>query len=368
MKRIRPVLFVLYCLAAGVVFESCSMFMTRPESVPTGIIDADDPAIRYSGRFDFSNPKNVVFDWPGVSITASFKGSSVAVRLKDRTNEYAVIIDNHAPRILTPDSSGISRIATGLTDSLIHTITIRKRTESLVGKGEFMGFIVDRGRILLPLPPPSERRIEFIGNSITSGYGDEGDSTGHFDPKTENATMAYAAITARALQADYHLVSYSGRGMVRNYGDSSMVSREPMPALYERICFADSVKKWDFSSWIPQAVVINLGTNDFSTRPHPDSTTFTGAYIRFVNRVRALYPGVTIFCVCGPMIAEPCTGYVRAVVESLTKKRDNDIFYVEIKPSELGPADWGADHHPNITGMSIMAGRLAPVIRLYMNW
>jgi hypothetical protein len=350
-------------------FTGCSS-LSSVVGEQTGTIDADNPNIQYVGRFNFSNPKSVVYDWAGVYICAKFEGTSCSVLLNDLNNEYAVTIDQRAPRLLKINTSGITKVVSGLDDSLPHTIMIQKRTESLVGKGEFNGFILDKGKILLTPDKRPQRRIEFIGNSITSGYGVEGeDSVCHFSPETENSCMSYASISSRALNADYHLISYSGRGVVRNYGDLNKTSIDPMPALYDRICFYDSISKWNFTKWIPQAVVINLGTNDFSTHPYPDKNVFQDAYLKLMNRVRSLYPGVTIFCICGPMIAEPCTQFIREVVELDQKnKRDKDAFFIEIKPSKLNNSDWGCDHHPNITGMSKMADIIVSVIRLRMNW
>jgi lysophospholipase L1-like esterase len=362
------------CIIVSIIilffFSACSSFFTRNEADQSGIIDSDNPSIQYIGRFDFSHPKKVVYDWPGVYICAKFEGTSCSLRLNDTTNEYAIIIDNRAPRLLTTDTSKLYRVAAGLPDSLPHTITVRKRTEAVIGKGEFMGFVLDRGKKLLPPEKRPDRRIEFIGNSITCGYGVEGDSANcHFSAKTENANMSYAAITARALNADYFLVAYSGRGVVRNYGDSCTTSRDPMPSLYDRTCYFDSTLIWDFTRWVPQAVVINLGTNDFSTQPYPDKTVFQNAYTHLIQRVRSLYPGVTMFCLSGPMIGEPCTGYVKEVVEQQQKvRRDKDIFFIEIPENRLSDTDWGCDHHPNIMGMSRMVDVIVPAIKLRMNW
>jgi lysophospholipase L1-like esterase len=351
-------------------FNACSSFFACHDVHQSGIIDSDDPYFQYIGRFDFSHPKKVVFDWPGVSICAKFEGTSCSLRLNDTTNEYAIIIDNRAPRLLTTDTSRLYQVAAGLPDSIPHTITVRKRTEAVIGKGEFMGFVLDRGKKLLPPDKRPDRRIEFIGNSITCGYGVEGDNSDcHFSAETENATMSFAATSARALNADYFLIAYSGRGVVRNYGDSCTTSRDPMPSLYDRTCYCDSTPTWDFSRWMPQAVVINLGTNDFSTKPYPDKTVFQDAYIRLIQRVRSQYPGVTMFCLSGPMIGEPCTGYIKEVVKQQQKGiRNKDVFFVEIPQSYLSDTDWGCDHHPNITGMSKMVDVIVPIIKLWMNW
>jgi lysophospholipase L1-like esterase len=359
-------------LVAIVQLSSCSFFVTKPEAVSTGIIDADNEDIQYVGRFDFTDPKKVVFDWAGVYICAKFTGTSCSIRLADSTDEYAIIIDEHAPRLLTIDTSKVYKIASGLSGSIPHTIIIQKRTEPLVGAGIFMGFVLDKGATLLPPAERPGRRIEFIGNSITSGYGVLGDSSNcRFSPQTEDAPMAYAAMTARELHADYHLVSYSGRGVVRNYGDRNKTSINPMPALYDRTCYFDSTTtKWDFKKWVPQVVVINLGTNDFSTQPYPDSAVFVSAYLALIDTVRSLYSGVTIFCVSGPMIGEPCTHYVREVVMDQQRRegRDKDVFFVEIPRSIMSDSDWGCEIHPNIYGADKMADIVVRMIRLRMNW
>jgi hypothetical protein len=354
-----------------VILSSCSSVVTKNETISSGIIDADDPYIQYIGRFDFTNPKQPVYDWAGVRMCAKFEGTSCSVRLNDNVNEYAVIIDNYAPKLLHPDTAKVYKVASGLADSVPHTIILQKRTESLVGKGEFLGFVLDKGRMLVKPDKRPDRRIEFIGNSITSAYGIEGDSvTCHFSPETENANMSYAAITSRALNADYSLVSYSGRGVVRNYGDSLKESVDPMPALYDRTCFWNPTLKWDFTKWVPQAVVINLGTNDFTTMPYPDKDVFQNAYRKLIERVRAQYPNVMMFCVCGPMAVGPTLSYIKEVVAGQQKlrSRDKDVFLVEVDRSNLKDSDWGCDYHPNITGANKIADILISAIRLRMNW
>jgi lysophospholipase L1-like esterase len=376
IKKLKPQTAAIICLTGMMCFNGCTSFFLQHNRETTGIIDADDPNIQYIGRVNSSNPKKVLFDWPGVYICATFEGTSCSIRLKNHKlenyqNEYAVTIDQRAPRLLTTtDTSTIYQVATGLPDSIPHTIMIQKRTEALAGSGEFQGFIIDKGKKLLPALQRPKRRIEFIGNSITCGYGVEGETSDcHFSAETENACFSYAAITARALQADYALVAYSGRGVVRNYGDPNKTSSNTMPVLYERTCFSDSMSKWNFAQWVPQAVVVNLGTNDYSTKPFPDSLVFQNAYARLLHRVRSLYPGVTMFCICGPMIGDPCATYIKEVVSREQKMgREKDVFFIEIKKSALADTDWGCDNHPNVLGMNKIADILISTMRLRMNW
>ena len=360
-------------LLSGSILLSYSCFTNDSTSLQSeessGIIDADNANIQYVGRFNQSDPKRVVFDWSGVYIRAKFEGTGCSIRLNDGNNLYAVTIDDQAPFVLETDTSTVYPAAAGLTDT-VHTILIEKRTEAFIGKGEFMGFILDEGKNLNAPNSPPDRRIEFIGNSITCGYGVEGESASSpFKPETENATLSYAALVARALGADYTMVAYSGRGVVRNYGDPNKTSPDPMPALYDRTCCSDSLLIWDFSSWIPQVVVINLGTNDFSTEPHPDKTVFQEAYMDLISRIQSNYPEVTIFCVCGPMIGEPCAGYIQEVADQCRQNNTNKkVYYIGVSTSILTMSDRGSDWHPNVQGQQKTADVVLPVIQDIMSW
>ena len=364
-------LILILVLGIALLSYSCSDKNSNPlqPSVSTGIIDADDPNIQYVGRFGRSNLKKAVFDWPGVYIHATFKGTRCSIRLNDGKNLYAVTIDDQEPQVLQTDTSAVYSVATGLYDTL-HTILIEKRTEASIGKGEFLGFILDEERNLVTPNSVRGRRIEFIGNSITCGYGVEGENASSpFTPETESATLSYAALIGRALSADYAMIAYSGKGVVRNYGDPNKTSPEPMPSLYDRTCCFDSTLVWDFTNWIPQVVVINLGTNDFSTQPYPDKSVFQEAYTQLINRVQSQYSEVTIFCVCGPMIGEPCASYIEEVVNGCQQNNDNkEVYYIAISTSLLTYEDRGSDWHPNIQGQQKIADVMLPIIQDTMQW
>ena len=106
---------------------------------------------------------------------------------------------------------------------------MQKRTEGEQGRTTIHAFLLDRGRRLLPAAPAPGRHIEFIGNSLTCGYGTEGLSKDEpFKPQTENCNKAYACIIARYFGADYTLIAHSGRGAARNYGDKNATSQNTM--------------------------------------------------------------------------------------------------------------------------------------------
>jgi len=327
-------------------------------------IDADDPNIYYTGRIDYSNPKAVKFAWPGVSIKAKFEGKKCIVLLNNYDNSenyYNLFVDGQL-KVIKPQKKDTGYTISSLTDGP-HTIELFKRTEGFVGNSEFRGFELEYGKKLLPIERLN-RKIEFIGNSITCGYGNEGSSGNcHFTPETENHYRAYAAITARNLKAEHHAIAFSGKGLYRNYDNTTI---ETMPDLYDRIFPFDSTIKWDFTKWVPDVVVINLGANDFA-HTNQDSTVWVTTYLNFIKTIRKQVPNAYIFCTNGPMASaeSPLRKYITAAVEVLRLNGETRIethFY----PPQTPP--YGCDYHPGIETHEKMAKELTALIKKKMNW
>jgi hypothetical protein len=124
-----------------------------------------------------------------------------------------------------------------------HDIEIAKRTESFIGITRFDNFV---GATLLATPR-STKLIEFIGDSITAGYGTLGVDPCQFLSSTQAETQAWAAFAARELGAAHHAIAYSGIGMYRNCcGGAPNV--ETMPLRYLRTLADRPDVKWDFST------------------------------------------------------------------------------------------------------------------------
>src|SRR3989339_1599076 len=158
-------------------------------------IDADNTNIQYIGRVKATDPKNPAFDWPGVSINTVFEGTSLSLRIQDeysQANYYNVFIDTRPAYVFTTLTSQTNySVATGLTAGS-HTVLITKRTgiNYAGGKCTFKGFILDTGKTLLAPPARPNRRIEFIGDSYTCGYGNEGTIS---TPETNDIDNNYLA-------------------------------------------------------------------------------------------------------------------------------------------------------------------------------
>ena len=221
--------FYLTILLGFQLITSCEFFEGSSH------IDADDPNIEYIGRFDFSNPKSVRFDWPGVQIRTKFEGTSCSIKLKDGKNDYNVFIDGRLQKILRTTSDTIYVLANGLPNK-VHTLLVTKRTEALFGSAVFDGFILDGGKDLVKtIELKKKRRIEFVGDSYFTGFGSDGDSPDCvFSRETENSYLSFGPQLARKLNADYSIVAISGVGVTKNYGDSLRTSEFPLPYYYDQ--------------------------------------------------------------------------------------------------------------------------------------
>ena len=287
------------------------------------------------------------YQWPGVYFESGFKSSGVTLWFDDAANNFNVIVDGKLVLIVRkPGERTISLDAKGVGP---HTVRVEKRSETQYATGHFLGF-----SSLLPAPAPSRtRQIEFIGDSLTVGYG----NTSAFSQctpdeifETTDSQEGFAALTGKHFDADYQINAFSGLGMVRNY-DGKEHAKYHMPMLYPRAIFDDPTPAVE-PDWHPQVIVISIGGNDFSTPVRADESWKTAdvmaadyekTYIAFVRQVRAANPKAQILM----MWHEDNTTYAASAQK----------VFDTLKASGIGPldrvalpqlADTGCNGHPNI--------------------
>lgn len=123
----------------------------------------------------------------------------------------------------------------------------------------------DAGFLSLPEP---KYRLEFIGDSITSGEGLAGaQSETDWLPMFFSAVPHYARLTADALGAEYRIFSQSGWGLCSSWDNDP---RHVVMDHYTTVCGqgGDSTR-YDFAAWPADAVILNLGTNDCGAMAQP---------------------------------------------------------------------------------------------------
>lgn len=335
-----------------------------PSVTPTPV--GTTPGILYNGRFDFSDLQGPKCAWSGSNVELNFYGTEASVTIKSTgENWFQAIVDGNVLSPFMVNSTSTINLVNGLPNGN-HKLVLWKRTEASQGEVQFLGFNFGQGKLLAP-PAPLERKIEFIGDSITCAYGNEGTSRyQNFTPKNENSYLSYAAITARSLNASANIIAWSGIGLTMNYGGAGG------PLIQDRypLTLPQSGVQWDFKSYIPQVVVINLGTNDFSTIT-PDKTKFITNYNNLVAKVRTNYPDAHIFCTVGPMLwgtgLESCRSYVTEVVNGFKSKGDLKVHFVEY-PGQSESNGYGEDWHPSLITHQLMADQLTSEIKSKLGW
>lgn len=229
-----------------------------------------------------------------------------------------------------------------------------------------------------PIKPTENKDmlIEFVGDSITCGYGvDDPDKDHHFVTATEDVTKAYAYLTAKALDADYSMVSFSGYGIISGYTDNgNKVTAQTVPQYYTKLGyswgtngnFSPQETDWDFSAK-PDLVVVNLGTNDDSyTQNDADKQAeYSEKYTEFLKLIREKNPDARILCILGVMGDRLYPFVEKAVDDFVQQTGDDNISSFKLTPQSARDG-YSADWHPSLKTHERTAEKVAEEIRRLM--
>jgi hypothetical protein len=319
------------------------------------------PGVRFVGRIDRGDPKGPRFAWSGTGLVAAFDGTSVGVRLGGG-QQYAVVLDGVVRPKLVPASTATTMIASGL-PSGPHVVELYRRTEPEWGESQFLGLDLGAGTLLPPPASPS-RRIEVVGDSISTGFGDEGTDPCPYTIDTENHAVTWEAVAARAVGAELVTTAWEGKGLVCNVGDGPCTM--PFPTYYDRTLPMRADSTWDFTSWQPHVVVINLGTNDFSTAVDPTPKEFSDGYVAFLHHIRGNYKEALILLTCGPMLGASELQKVKdGISTAIATLADPRIKSFDLA-IQTGPT--GCVGHPNVATHQKMADALTAVLQKELGW
>lgn len=255
-----------------------------------------------------------------------------------------------------------------------HTVRIIKLSEprmSSVGLGQ-----IEIEASSGPLPTADKDKfVEFIGDSITCGYGvDTDNELCPFSTGTENAAKAYAYLAAKMLDVDYSLVSYSGHGLLSGWtADPNVAQKEELIQPYYEITaysynnfrgISPQNVKWEFERE-PDVVVINLGTNDYSyTQDDPGKVAeYEKCYIDFLSQVRNRNPKAHIICALGVMGDELCPAIERAVAGYEDKCGDKNVSTLKFTPQNPDIDGYVSDYHPSASTHKKTAEVMAEQLR-----
>jgi len=327
------------------------------------------------GRTELLAKGEVVLIGSASSVTFGFKGSKCTLKLeaKDNTDHHnyvAIEVDGqyYSREKIEPHGTKVFINVPGNS----HTITVYKATEAANGKVIFNGAEGD----LFKINEKPKKKIEFIGDSITCGMGNDtiaipcGKGLWY---DQHNAYYSYAPIAARTLNADFVLSSVSGIGMYRNWNDEHE-KEAIMPDVYENLYLnKDSAKPYSFG-FNQDVTCIALGTNDFSngdskkTRLPFNEDMYVSNYVKFIQTVYKHAPNTHIVLLDSPMV----TGLKATVfAKCLNKIKDTINAQKGHKPVTVfifkAVTPHGCGSHPEIEDDKLMALQLVPYLNKLLN-
>jgi hypothetical protein len=332
---------------------------------PQNVIPANDPNIQYFGRWDFTVPTAPQHSWPGVYIYAEFQGTSIAAKLADNLDYFNVFIDDTIHTILHTTSNGLAtyNLAKNLPNGT-HKLLFTLRNETNWTKFPFYGFVLDSGKTLLPPPPRSSKRIEFIGDSYTCASGNLWTQTSAApDPYLyTDEYEGFGPITANYFNADYHITGHSGYGLVHDYLGNPTGN---LPDDFNWTLASAPLPVWDFSKWVPNIVVICLGLNDYSgwngyNAPIAEgyANMYRSRYHDFISTINDVYPGVKILAVA-PNDLTWLKSNISKVVNDENAMGHNNVYYSYFPYYNNEYVNGG---HPNVTAHQQIAQTLISAI------
>ena len=365
--------------------------------LPFVTYDADDERFLYTGRIDFTDPKEPEFSTGGTYIKFNFTGVALNV-LMDFGKLYGyqkafmdVVIDGERT-ILEPsaEADGKYEVASGL-ENTEHEVVLARRSQSLCSYSKFLG--VEVGGELLDPPTRPERKIQIIGDSIAAGEGSDVESSSECEDNWDknlqfaDTYLTFGPMLAETLDAEFHVLAWSGKGLMWNYENDTEDS--VMPILYERMFMEDEDSAvWDHSLYVPDAILIELGTNDYgggndssyddvegARRPSPDQEEWVAAYVEFVDTLLGYYPDAEIFALASVLLSDgwPESDTTRdsdmraalTALEDYYADQGNDQVHA-IMTTHVNAR--GCSYHPNASQHADMAAELVDPVKEVMGW
>ena len=236
-------------------------------------LDMTEPFIKWCGRnFVYNDVVNCFNTASGFETT--FYGSELKVDLLADGDEtpylYAIIEgeDYEATKTIQLGKSQTQVQSTTIVSGLArdyYTVKLYKATEALHTSLAYKGIYVDG--FFYQKPAEKELKIEVYGDSITAGYknlretAEEGDND-----HNQNGCKTYAFLAAQALNADINVFAREGIGINFSWWVDFYMKdawNKTYCAEVNHLGYGDYNPNWDLSKYIPDIVIINIGTNDY---------------------------------------------------------------------------------------------------------
>lgn len=276
------------------------------------LIRPSDPAIRYTGRIDNSNPDAPFLIYVCSQVEFRVTGHVLRVFIENihsfYENRLGVIINGVESAVRLESGAQVIDLSDRMTDGENHVLLFKRQDccHALV----LHGFAVAEDAELLPLPPRPKRRMEVYGDSVSAGEVSEAEfACGQVDPEGHNGRysngyLSYSWQTARLLGAELHDIATGGMALEDGTGYFYAPDYIGMLSSWDKINYYPpfgTKTEWDFRRYTPHVVVTAIGQNDanpvnFMAQNYDcdASKHWRSAYAGWIRAIRAKYPHAQI--------------------------------------------------------------------------
>lgn len=325
-------------------------------------------AVQYEGRSvkDYATG-TVQINFPGSALKTKFTGTQLAINLKGKGDHFDVLVDGVlSHKIVTNIGNETQKfeLFKSVEKSAV-VIEVVKRTENYDAMIEIISFDHDG---FLEGVWENQPHVLFIGDSISAGFASESnkrDCTWDEVYNTSNARLAFPHQTGYQLDASITQVSLSGLGLIRNWGGNQSFHNVAYYADKSGAVFGNVQQ---FEDKHPDLIVIEVGTNDFSTDPQPHEpwanidevkTAWVERMVEFTEELKYRYNDANI--VYMPRPAYPYDYIIPATHEAISVLNDKGVtgLYSHTFVSPLEGCIW----HPTEAEHKDIATKLTTFIK-----
>lgn len=353
---IRPALAQLL-LALACSAPALAQQVQRIEAEPAGL---QPLTVRVTGRVQALPDGSLRRQWPGTYVEAAFVGSEAYFRVAPGDVNLRVHVDGAAPIPLVKPAPGLYRVGVP-GGAASHRLRVDVVSEHQGGPTTLGGFFLPAGARAATLPARAHQ-VEFIGDSHTVGYGNTSSSrecNGDELFAHSDTSVGVAPKVAARFDADYQVNAISGRGVVRNFNGGG---GDPLPKAYPFVLFDRAAVASD-PTWRPEAIVISLGTNDFSTPLNAGErwanreqlqADFVASYARFVGELRQRQPQAYVLLWAAGGADSELGTQARKVVQQVQQAGNPGIGFVAVPDLSASGCHW----HPSVADDQRIAAAL----------
>lgn len=351
---------------------------------------------RYSGKLD-----PLALFWTGSGIELNVQASELWVDVEtdyDCHEQWMSVLVNgaHVSRQMLPKGRSEICLFRNMNPQEIKTIRLMKDVQAM-SDDERACFLIHGVRTDGTFYPvePRAYKFEFIGDSITSGEGTIG-AKKEWDwiSMFFSSVHDYATLVSEACGAECHIISQSGWGTLTGWDNDP---RHALPLYYEKVCGLlkgernlayGAGEDYDFSKWQPDAVIVNLGTNDMSAFDQPewrddmtgqtfkqhkdedgslikeDAERFEQAVIGFLGKLRTCNPKAHLVWTYG-MLGSPLLRLIEhAVLTYRAQTGDENVAFVLLPDTTSESV--GSREHPGKKSHEAAAQVLTNYLKAYL--